>query len=85
MSIQKADVSGELRITEARTGNVRSDIYLLLSKACSHHSTPHSYEIQVYFGIAVLSEISQGSVTHHCLPPKLIEVLSVRGGRDGTF
>lgn len=85
VSIQKADVSGELRITVARTGSVRSDICLLLSKACSHRPSPHRYEMQVYFGIAVLSEISKGSVTHHCLPSKLIEVISVRVGRDGMF
>ncbi len=41
--------------------------------------------MQVYFGIAVLSEISKGSVTHHCLPSKLIEVISARVGRDGMF
>lgn len=39
--------------------------------------------MQVNFGIAVLSEISKGSVTRHCLPSKLIEVLSARVERDG--
>lgn len=85
MSTQKTDASGELRITAATTGSVRSDICLLLSKACSHRPTPHRYEMQVYFGMAVLSEISRGLVKHHCLPSKLIEGMSARVERDEEF
>ena len=85
VSIQKAIMSGELRITAARTGSVRSDICFLLSKACPHRPSPHRYEMQIYFGMAVWSEISKGSVKHHCLPSNLIEGISAREGRDEEF